>query len=257
MLLNTRVTALLLFTAALASLSSCRKKPDPVAGPNSGSLKMEFTNQMDGVGLQLGNTWYKNANGDSFTVSILRYYISNISLTTSDGQVYTEPESYHLIDQDKPESRKFTMSEVPFGRYTTVKFMIGVDSARNVSGAQTGALDQANNMFWTWNSGYIMAKMEGTSPKSTDPNHNLFFHIGGFKGATASQRWVTLTLPGTAEVRADGTPNMHVFANLAEWFRTPSIIDFSRNSVVMNAGGVATTIADNYVDMFVVDHIDN
>ena len=62
--------------------------------------------------------------------------------------------------------------------------MIGVDSARNTSGAQLGALDPANSMFWSWNSGYIFVRMEGNSPQSTQPYNKLQFHIGGFKGAT-------------------------------------------------------------------------
>jgi len=36
-------------------------------------------------------------------------------------------------------------------------------------------------MFWTWNSGYIMAKLEGTSPVSSQPNNKFEYHIGGFR----------------------------------------------------------------------------
>ena len=54
---------------------------------------------------------------------------------------------------------------MPAGNYNSLSFLLGVDSMHNVSGAQTGALDPANDMFWTWNSGYVMAKMEGASPR--------------------------------------------------------------------------------------------
>jgi hypothetical protein len=52
---------------------------------------------------------------------------------------------------------------------TGIRFLLGVDSARNVSGIQTGALDPARGMFWTWNSGYVMAKIEGSSPSAHVP----------------------------------------------------------------------------------------
>jgi hypothetical protein len=61
-----------------------------------------------------------------------------------------------------------------------MEFMIGVDSARNNSGAQTGALDPTNGMFWSWSTGYIMAKFEGTSAQSPAAANALKFHIGGF-----------------------------------------------------------------------------
>ena len=53
---------------------------------------------------------------------------------------------------------------LPEGDYTELQFLLGVDSLHNVSGAQTDDLDPAKDMFWTWNSGYVMAKMEGNSP---------------------------------------------------------------------------------------------
>ena len=68
----------------------------------------------------------------------------------------SESESYHLVDQSQPGSLSwsFEAEENPF---TTLHFLLGVASARIVSGAQTGALDTLKDMFWTWNSGYIMA----------------------------------------------------------------------------------------------------
>lgn len=252
--------AAFLALAAATTFSSCRKKPveNPPVDPVAGSMRMELTNQMEGVTLDLSNTWYKNAAGDSFKVDVLKYYISNISFTTADGKTYTEPESYHLINQADPASRRMTFSNVPADTYTSVKFMIGVDSLRNVSGAQTGALDPSNGMFWTWNSGYIMAKMEGTSPQSGDPAKAVTIHVGGFSGANQVLRWVTLPLNGGG-AKVDGNkaaPNVHVTANLAEWFRTPNPIDFATVYHVMMGGKNARMVADNYADMFAVDHID-
>jgi hypothetical protein len=59
----------------------------------------------------------------------------------------------------------FDFINVPAGTYTGMYLTMGVDSARNVSGAQEGALDPANGMFWSWTSGYIMIKAEGLSPQ--------------------------------------------------------------------------------------------
>ncbi len=61
-------------------------------------------------------------------------------------------------------------------------FLLGVDSLHNVSGAQTDALDPAKDMFWTWNTGYVMAKLEGNSPSSALVNNKYEFHVGGFSG---------------------------------------------------------------------------
>ena len=136
--------------------------------------------------------------------------------------------------------------------------MIGVDSTRNVSGAQTGALDPNNGMFWTWNSGYIMAKMEGRSPSSTQPFGIILFHMGGFAGQYATQRWCTPAFNTlTSNVTATTTSTIHIKADIGEWFQAPVTVGFAAMNNVTTAGAQAAQIADNYADMFSVTGIDN
>lgn len=99
--------------------------------------------------------WFINDKGDSVLVSKFIYYLSNIVLTKSDGSKYTADNSYHLLSFTSSGTPSFTLSDVPAGEYTAIDFLIGIDSLRNCSGAQTGDLDPAKGMFWTWNSGYI------------------------------------------------------------------------------------------------------
>jgi hypothetical protein len=244
--------------------AGCRKKDDPVdpgPGPTPvdssvSTLRISFNNVVGNQGLVLDNNWYVNENGDSFQVNIFKYYISNISVTRDDDSVFKEPDSYHLIDQSVNASRSFLLSKVPRGNYKKITFLIGVDADRNTSGAQTGALDPANTMFWDWVTGYIMAKIEGISPSSTVPTKNIAFHMGGFQGPSNVLRWVTLTFPSDAAVQVGGTPNVHILADVLEWFKTPNLIDFEQVNNISQAGPEAAAIADNYADMFTVDHID-
>lgn len=242
----------------LTALTSCRKRPDPAGSvtANSGSLKMEFTNRMNTRPIVLNTDWYTNAHGDSLKIFTYKYYISNVSLTTTTGEVYTVPDSYFLIDQSNDASRHITMDNIPFDDYASVTFLIGVDSLHNSSGAQTGALDPVNGMIWSWNTGYIMAKMEGVSPSSTIVGNNFFFHIAGYKGSDNVLRWVTLSFPAIARVTSTKTPNIHCFNDAGQWFTDPRVIDLSVLNNVTTTGSDAVRMADNYKDMFTIDHID-
>jgi hypothetical protein len=51
---------------------------------------------------------------------------------------------------------------------TAAGISVGVDSIHNVSGAQTGAPTGERNVL-DWNSGYVMAKLEGNSSVSNQP----------------------------------------------------------------------------------------
>lgn len=237
--------------------TACRKKPDvvpPVVPANAVTLTM--ANTVDGQPLVLKTGKYTNAHGDTFVVNAYKYYISNIVLEADNGVKYKEPESYHLVDEAVPASKTIKIKGLPAGKYTKLHFMIGVDSTRNVSGAQTGDLDPAKGMFWTWQSGYIMAKIEGYSPQAGIYPDNLGFHLGGFSGEINAVRNVTLQLPSAANVSGADVPNIHMVSNLAEWFKTPSTIDFSITSFIVNPGPESNILADNYADMFKVDHVD-
>lgn len=247
----------ILKTAACAAImivtfAACNKKDDPA--PAAGKVKLEFANAVGGSNLNLNTQWYKNEHGDSFRVSRFNYYISNIRLNGPGGQSYTEAESYHLLEQEKPANMSFDMSNVPAGTYNSITFMIGVDSTRNVSGAQTGALDQNNGMFWSWQTGYIMLKFEGNSPKASTPDGKLLLHAGGFSGANSVLRTITLNLPNSIQVSSTAVPHVHLEANLLNLFKSPNVIDFSTMTTIHMPGADAKKLADNYANMFTVTY---
>ena len=245
----------MLAIASTLFASSCKKDETPTpAVPKNGSIEMHFSNKADTADLILNTQWYKNQQGDSFTVTTFNYYISNIIFNGPSSTQHKEAESYHLVQANNASSSEFTVSGIAPGQYTSVTFLIGVDSLRNVSGAQTGALDPALGMFWTWNSGYIFMKMEGVSPKSTAAGNLLKFHIGGFSGANNAVR--SITLPFNKTIAIDNNAfHCHINVNAAQLFASPNPIDFSIINTVHMTGANAKLIADNYASMFSLEEI--
>lgn len=234
-------------------ITSCSKRPDPEpgngngnGGSGNGEIGIEVSNYAGVEELTLGNT-YTSASGP-LTINKFNYYISNIRLKKSDGTEFAETESYHLVLADKKSSGHFHIS-VPPGSYTGMSFLIGVDSARNVDGAQTGALDPVNAMFWTWSTGYIMAKLEGKSASSGASDSAITYHIGGFKGPNSALRTVTLNFAQTKTVTSGGETTIKVKADALKWF-TPNNIDFATEHEIMSVNATSKKIADNYANMF-------
>jgi hypothetical protein len=216
--------------------------------PKQPSLTINFENYVGNQLLKLDSVTYKNEMGQSFTVSKFKYYISNITLTNWEGFSYKIDSSF-LVNEEEPLSKKITIDRIPSLEYSTITFTIGVDSIHNCSGAQSGALDPVNAMFWAWNTGYIFVKMEGKSPVSKSPGNLLEFHIGGYRTPYNCIRTVTLKLPQQLNITKNRTEALTIKTNLAELFKTPTTIDFSKLSSVTDFHN-ATTIADNYTDMF-------
>ena len=247
-----------LLSTLIISCKKDEKEPhthDETPATEYGAFTVKFENKVGAEPLVLDFNNYLNGT-DTFKVSTFNYYISNVKITAADNSVYTETESYHLVKANEAGSLQFTLPKVPAKAYSSITFMIGVDSTRNVSGAQTGALDPTNGHFWTWNSGYIMAKLEGTSPQSTATGKIVMFHVGGFSGANSVLKTVTLPLTANAVVSKAKTPQVILKADLAEWFTLNSVSFSSLNTIHM-PGVNAKKIADNYANMFSVSQIVN
>ncbi|MGZ4061011.1 MAG: MbnP family protein, partial [Bacteroidia bacterium] len=157
---------------------------------NKGKLIIDLTNYVGNDLLQLDTVNYKNDLGQLFTISKFKYYISNIHLIKSDGKEFISPD-YFLVNEEEEQSKKIILN-LSAAEYSSINFIIGVDSVHNCSGAQSGALDPANAMFWAWNSGYIFLKLEGKAPESKSPGHIFEYHIGGYKNPTNCIRTVSL-----------------------------------------------------------------
>lgn len=259
----------LVFLVILVALWACKKDSEikkdisdpsvekPVDNSKYGSVTIVFSNYAGNEKLVLNDSTYTNANGDQFTVSKFKYYISNIVLTNANGSKFIEHESYYLIDQNNGNEFSLVIDSVPVGTYNAVNYVLGVDSARNTSGAQTGALDPAFGMFWSWNQGYIFLMMEGNSPNSTAFNNMLTYHLGGFTKPYNCIRSVSPSF-GARDlvISSDKTSKININVNLLKLFESPSLIKFAQTSEGMG-GAVAVTIANNAVNMFSVTSIEN
>jgi len=242
---------------------SCKKEKDAPVQPtqptnpstSSSGLKIKFEAKVDTLPFVFGQN-YTNANGDTFKLTTFKYYISNIKLTKTDNSVYTQPESYYLVDHSNAASTVLTLTNVPEGSYKSISFMLGVDSARNNSGAQTGALDPTKGMFWTWNSGYIFIKVEGTSPQSGSFAKGVTYHIGGYGGPDKTQRNFNLSFgSSTAGVTNTSGATINLISNVNEVFKSPTIINFFTDYDIATPGPAAKMIADNYADMITFKNI--
>ncbi len=257
--------------AALTIMSACKQKkpidntgdPEPpkVEEKFTGTVNVDVQNKIGTEDLVLeaqatGSARYINDNGDTFVVKELKYYLSNFKLIGDGNDNYTIPESYALVDELKT-ANTFTYQGIPAGKYKSLELTIGVDSTRNVSGAQSGDLDPMLGMFWDWNTGYIMAKIEGFSSSIPTANQSLSIHIGGYHGDFNATRKVTINLSQTLIVGDKTNSSITLNADINKWFASPNKIDFSNFFLVSAIGPDAKTIADNYQHMFVSNSVSN
>lgn len=265
MKLYSRSLSILASGLALAGLGLTGCKHDTEVSPKTGELTLYMDNGVTTTSagtatfnqLVLGSGSYQNPNGDAFTVTSFKYYVSNVTLKKADGSSYVVPNTYFLVDHSNPTSQALTMTDVPEGDYTGVSFVMGVDSARSKAGKFTGVLNADKGMLWTMNGvdEFINLALVGTAPRAG--TGALTFHIAGYRHSTTNTIR-TVTLPFTTAnllIRADHKPEVHLHADIAKMFGGPNVIRFSDTYNVMG-GDPAVKVADNIAaGMFTVSHI--
>ena len=221
----------------------------------TGKVKIIFKNCVKGANIVLYDSAYVNPFGEEFTINKFKYYVSNLSLQ-GNGKNFAALNDFYLIDEKNPKSQVIEL-EVPSGTYFSVNFLLGVDSLHNVSGAQSGALDPINDMFWTWNTGYVMAKLEGNSPASTIVNHKYEFHIGGFSGKYNVLKNIELKFPDNKPLNLKNKMSIEILveADINTWWQNPNDIKIADRPAINSPGIHALEISNNYVKMFTIKSV--
>ena len=247
------ISILILFQCSQAISQPLTK--NNITNHSTGILKITFVNVVDDAPMIMRTINYKNPFGETYSINKFKYYISNVVVKSSSNS-FSESNSYHLINQDDSSSLSFSFN-IPPGSYDSFSFLLGVDSLHNVSGAQTDALDPVNDMFWTWNTGYVMAKMEGKSTASVY-NNTFEFHIGGFSGPHNVLKNISLHLsPNTLVIHENKLSEIVIKADANAWWQKPHNIKISVNANITSSGLLAKEVSDNYSKMFSIIEINN
>ena len=137
--------------------------------------------------------WQKSDSNVSVRIDKLRWYVSLPPAGKKGSKAW-------LLDLADSASLDQQMSRPVNNR---ISLLFGIDSAIQVAGVGTGALDPLRGMYWTWQTGYVQWKMEGAI-RVDGLESPLELHLGGFDGATKSQSMLSdyLIYPTTNSVIA-------------------------------------------------------
>ncbi|MBX2940466.1 MAG: hypothetical protein KF880_10385 [Ferruginibacter sp.] len=221
-------------------------------GQTHGTLKFTLIHTANGKPVELNTTTYNTPNGEEYTIKKLRYYFSNFKFPGN--PTLEDADNYQLIDQAR--STSFSIPVLP-GKYTHIEWLLGIDSLRHCSGAQEGALDPMNDMFWTWNTGYVVFKLDGTSTSSTADRNRIEHHIGGFRFGQNVSTPLSFELPNDRplEITAGKTTEITLHLNLDRYWKSKETILIARESVCTVPDALARKIASNFPYLFEIEDI--
>ena len=187
-----------------------------------------------------------------YHIKRLRYYISNPTLLSSSTPAQTAKPEVFLIDAFEADT---VFIDMPAGTYNAISFLLGTDSLQNMSGATDGALDPLNNMYWTWNTGFINVKMEGEITRAGKAIERMQYHIGGFAGTYKTMRQLTIPF-GKAIIIKEGAPfRIQLLVDVSRFLKGVDVIDNLVSPLIMMPGKQAAAAADLLVTMFSLQNV--
>ncbi|MDP7567407.1 MAG: hypothetical protein QF383_03365 [Flavobacteriales bacterium] len=214
---------LLLITAFALTFSSCKK--DKSIETN---LEVNFSQTVNGESLEQNALQYTNADGQDYSVKKLWYIISDITLHSDEGENVIK--DYHFIDISNPSTLSFTINDLEDGNYTSISYIMGLDSTKNISNLYVNEAFHTT-MFWPemMGGGYHYMKLEGNFTNDTTFYNT---HTGGTMGMDYSFTQNNVISLITDEKTLDVSLSINM--EIKNWYQNPNTISLTTDGIMGN-----------------------
>lgn len=194
-------------------------------------FELHFEPLLHNTSLLVENNREEFASYD-LTVETLKFYLSSFELYNDGKPVFSTIQNCYLLDLADPDSWKISLTIPEKLSFDQLNFQLGVDSLTNVSGAMGDDLDPVNGMYWTWQSGYINFKLEGTATTCPARNNRFQYHIGGYQAPFESLQ--TIQLPVNPNSKISITLNLDTIFNEVNLSENYKIMSPSESSTIFS-----------------------
>lgn len=201
-------------------LVQCQKNENSLPAANDGVLKFGITHSVDGQKLLFDTLLYKNATGTAYCVSLLHYYISDITLSNNSGEQWKNDLIFYI--DASASLTECMLRGVPAGKYTQLSFNIGLSEKQNKDGYLPSTLENLN-MAWPtiMGGGYHCLKLEGYYSDSNNNKLGYAVHLGSPVAFVRQE-----PIPVNITIAKGNTTTLNLTMNLNEWFTRPERYDF-------------------------------
>ena len=233
---------LFILTIVFFSFNACKKDVEF-------NTILQIEEQVDGADFSVGNT-YTNELGHQYKFETLLFYLSNVVLVAENGTEHPLVEAF-LHNYSDPNSLKFNLPE---GKYTAIKFGVGLDPEQNLTDPTTVSEDSQfhsdRGMYWAWATMYKFVKFEGRASaeaNASELTESFLYHIG------TDPYYQTTTLTRDIEIDNNEETTVKIVLNVDQIFdnsNTPLNVIDENTTKTGNNPTLATKVMDNLVSAF-------
>ncbi|MCB1278627.1 MbnP family protein [Prosthecobacter sp.] len=153
--------------------------------------------------LLLDSLRYRTSAGETYAITRASWLMSGFDLQRADGSWIELPAQVAWIDALKKRTQ-FAVADIPAGRYTSLRFHVGLDAATNAANPAQYAPDHplnpnVNGLHWSWQGGYIFLALEGSWRGADGKPGGFSYHLARDANRT------TVVVKGAFDLSGDAT----------------------------------------------------
>jgi len=209
-------------------------------------LSFTFNHTVDGAAVEFDQIKYSNAFGNEYSVSTLKYFVSDITMHSNEGTSITFNDVHYVDARDNSTLTYNLPAKVPAGNYTSVSFIYGIDSVKN----QTGLFPNPPESLMEWplamGGGYHYMKLEGKFD-STGMVKNFQAHTGPTMG---NANYFEVMLTDSPFNCSCENVNVAINMNINNWWVNPNMLDLNTMSGIMGNQQMQIKLKENGNDVF-------
>ena len=252
--MKTRIWVILFAFLAVA----CSKRNEKA------EIDLNIGYEINGQPLVTDTLCYVNEAGNTFLITEIQWFLSNLELKNEAGDWTTllqrnlldtaDINRVFYMDTNIPESQTLHTQPLPIGHYTALRFTFGLDETDN----QTSLFNDPpeSEMFWpdVLGGGYHYMKLNGKYLNAEDRLAPLAIHLGIGQNEDCTefyQNYFIVELPIDFHIAANAENQLDLTMVIDNWFRTPHTIDFNEfGSHIMQNQTAQRLLNGNGKDVF-------
>ena len=249
-----------LFAISLLTLFGC--SPDFDDNLTPANVTMTFSHYWEETPVtnaDFNDLKFTNANADVLSIERLRYLISGIEFTKTDGETILL-EGYNLVDVTNQTNLSFSpVEKIAIGTYSNVSFLFGLRNEENIANAYPDLNAASWNVPMMLGGGYHYMQFDGKFINNIDETQGFNYHAiraVDNPGENPSFPQDTFFRVDLGEITISADVEINVEMHIEEWFKNPYTWDLNMyNQMLMPNSAAQILIHGNGQSVFTLEDI--
>ena len=246
--------------ALLMIIFGCNSDSDDVdAKVNATLIFSHYWDQTSITNSEFNTLNFTNEHGVLISIERLRYLISDITFTKTDGQTILL-EGYNLVDVTNQTNLSYTPSQkIAKGTYSNVSFVFGLVNEKNTDGTYSDLNAASWNVPMMLGGGYHYMQLDGKFINSTNETQGYNYHAiraADNAGANPTFPQDTFFRVDLGAITIETDVEIKVLMHIEEWFKNPNTWDLNvYNQMLMPNSSAQVLMYENGQSVFTLGGI--